>query len=165
MKKALFIWTLLLVWPATVLAATQKQIGTIKGTRGLVTVLRAGQNIPVQPYTKIFLKDVIITGSDGAVGILLEDNTLLSMGPISRLSMDKFEFEPAKNEYAMRLRMQEGSFVYLSGLLGKLAPHAVELDTPVGRISMLKQANFMARFAKPANREERPTVAKPILQR
>jgi hypothetical protein len=162
MKKAVLFWMILLIWPLSVAAQPQKQIGTIKGTRGLVTVLREGQNIPVLPYTKVFLKDVILTGSDGAVGILLKDNTLLSMGPISRLEMDKYNFEPARNEYELRLKMHQGSFVYLSGLLGKLAPNAVELDTPVGRISMLKQANFMARFAKP---QGRPTVAKPILQR
>jgi hypothetical protein len=30
--------------------------------------------------------------------------------------------------------------------MGKLAPHAVQLETPVGTISMLKETNFMARF-------------------
>ena len=78
----------------------------------------------------------------------MEDNTLLSMGPISRVSMDRFVFSPAQNEYAMRMHFNHGTFVYQSGLLGKLAPHAVELDTPVGRISMLKGADFKAKFTE-----------------
>ena len=171
MKKTIRIWLLALifVWPLSMPATAQQPIGTIKGTKGLVTVLRDGRQLPAKPYVNapIYAQDVILTGSDGAVGILLKDNTLLSMGPISRLEMSKFTFEPAKNQYAMRLHMYEGSFVYQSGLLGKLAPHAVELDTPAGRISMLKQANFMARFGKSANKPatNSPQSAKPVLLR
>ncbi len=129
--------------------AEPKVIGKVKGLRGLVSILRDGKTKPAFPNDRIYQSDVILTGSDGAIGILLEDNTLISMGPISRVSMDKYTFAPATNEYAMRLNMQHGTFVYQSGLLGKLAPHAVELDTPVGRISMLKEeTNFKAKFAE-----------------
>lgn len=121
-------------------------IGQVKGTSGIASISRDGQMIPAFPHMKVYLNDQLITGSDGAIGILLEDNTLLSMGPMSRLALDKFDFSPAQNKYAMQLRMQQGTFVYLSGLMGKLAPHAVKLDTPSGTISMLKETNFMARF-------------------
>jgi hypothetical protein len=129
--------------------AEQRVIGKVKGLRGLASILRDGKTKPAFPNDRIYQSDIILTGSDGAIGILLEDNTLISMGPISRVSMDKYTFAPATNEYAMRLNMQHGTFVYQSGLLGKLAPHAVELDTPVGRISMLKEeTNFKAKFAE-----------------
>ncbi len=131
--------------------AEGKIIGKVKGLRGLVSILRDGKTKPAFPNDRIYQSDILLTGSDGAVGILLEDNTLISMGPISRVSMDKYTFAPATNEYAMRLNMGHGTFVYQSGLLGKLAPHAVELNTPVGRISMLKEeTNFKARFAEHA---------------
>ena len=129
--------------------AEPRVIGKVKGLRDLVSILRDGKTKPAFTNDSIYQSDIILTGSDGAIGILLEDNTLISMGPISRVSMDKFTFAPATNEYAMRLNMQHGTFVYQSGLLGKLAPHAVELDTPVGRISMLKEdTSFKARFAE-----------------
>lgn len=132
--------------------AEQRVIGKVKGIRGLVSIVRDGKTKPAAPNDSIYQSDTILTGSDGAIGILLEDNTLLSMGPISRISMDKFTFAPASNEYAMRLHMQHGTFVYQSGLLGKLAPHAVELETPAGRISMLKEeTNFKAKFSEEAN--------------
>jgi hypothetical protein len=127
--------------------AAEKSIGKVKGLRGLVSIQRDGKTKPAFPNDPIYQQDVILTGSDGAIGILLTDNTLISMGPISRVDMDKFTFEPASNEYAMRLKMQNGTFIYQSGLLGKLAPHAVELITPVGRISMLKEdTSFRAKF-------------------
>jgi hypothetical protein len=129
--------------------AEQKVIGKVKGLRGLVSILRDGKTKPAFPNELLYQSDTLLTGSDGAIGILLEDNTLISMGPISRVSMDKFTFAPATNEYAMRINMQHGTFIYQSGLLGKLAPHAVELDTPVGRISMLKEdTSFKAKFTE-----------------
>lgn len=147
MKKIILLNCLFLVACLAVNAmAEERQIGKVKGLRGLVSIIRDGKTIPAFPNKEVLLSDVIITGSDGAVGILLDDNTLLSMGPISRISMNKFDFSPATNQYAMRLGMQQGSFVYRSGLLGKLAPHAVSMETPVGTISMLKESNFMANF-------------------
>jgi len=134
--------------PAVTVFAADKAIGKVKGTRGLVSILRGSKTKPAFPNDAIYQHDVIITGSNGAIGILMEDNTLLSMGPISRVSMDRFVFSPAQNEYAMRMHFNHGTFVYQSGLLGKLAPHAVELDTPVGRISMLKGADFKAKFTE-----------------
>lgn len=127
--------------------AEERAIGKVKGTRGLVSILREGKTKPAFPNDPVYQSDTIITGSDGAIGILLEDNTLISMGPIGRLAMHTFKFAPAKNEYELRLHMMRGTFVYQSGLLGKLAPHAVELDTPVGRISMLKDTDFKAKFS------------------
>lgn len=134
------------ILPTTVLGG--EVIGKVKALRGLVSIIRDGKTVPAFPNNVIYQSDTIITGSNGAIGILLEDNTLISMGPISRVSLDKYRFQPAKNEYAMRLHMVEGTFVYQSGLLGKLAPHAVELDTPVGRISMLKGSDFKAKFSQ-----------------
>lgn len=152
MKKIAFTWflaVLLFCSLPSLTFAEQRVIGKVKGIRGLVSILREGKTKPAFPNDRIYQSDTILTGSDGAIGILLEDNTLISMGPISRVSMEKYTFAPATNEYAMRLNMQHGTFVYQSGLLGKLAPHAVELDTPVGRISMLKEeTSFKARFAE-----------------
>jgi hypothetical protein len=152
MKKTVFSYCLAVILLCTIplLAfAEARVVGKVKGLRGLVSILRDGKTKPAFPNDRIYQSDIILTGSDGAIGILLEDNTLISMGPISRVSMEKFTFAPATNEYAMRLNMQHGTFVYQSGLLGKLAPHAVELNTPVGRISMLKEdTNFRAKFAE-----------------
>jgi len=147
MKKIFFFCAALLLPTAFAAAQTEPtHIGRVKGTSGIVSIQRAGALKPAFPNMKVYLNDTLLTGSDGAVGILLEDNTLLSMGPMSRLALDKFDFSPAQNKYALHLRMEQGTFVYLSGLLGKLAPHAVSLDTPSGTISMLKDTNFMARF-------------------
>jgi hypothetical protein len=150
MKTTVFCCITLLLLCVFPLAAVAEGriIGKVKGTRGLVSILRDGKTKPVSPNDSIYQNDTILTGSDGAIGVLLEDNTLISMGPIGRISMDTFKFAPAKDEYELRLHMMHGTFVYQSGLLGKLAPHAVELHTPVGRINMLKDTSFKAKFSQ-----------------
>ncbi len=146
MKKPVFYIMVLLLWGLLNTSFAEMQhIGIIKGTNGIVSVRRDGKIIPAFPNMKVYLNDILLTGSNGIAGILLEDNTLLSMGSMSRLALDKFDFSPAQNKYALQLRMEQGTFVYLSGLLGKLAPHAVQINTPSGTISMLKETNFMAR--------------------
>lgn len=150
MRKHLVLGMVLLLLSGSPALGEGPQIGTVKGTKGLVSILRGGATLPAPTYTKVLQSDTIMTGSDGAIGILLEDNTLLALGPMSRLALDKFKFVPAKNEYAMQVRMEQGTFVYISGLLGKLAPHAVQLETPVGTVSMLKESSFMARFPEEA---------------
>lgn len=147
MKKPVIGLIVLLLWGLSNTSFAELQhIGKIKGTNGIVSIQRNGKMIPAFPHMKVYLNDILITGSNGVVGLLLEDNTLLSMGSMSRLALDKFDFSPANNKYALQLSMQQGTFVYLSGLMGKLAPHAVKLDTPSGTINMLKETNFMASF-------------------
>lgn len=126
--------------------AEEYLIGKVKGARGQTSIVRDGKTLPALANDGIRRSDTILTGSDGAIGIMLDDNTLISMGPTGRLVVDEFKFAPAKNEYELRLHLGHGTFVYQSGLLAKLAPYAVELDTPVGRISMLKETDFKAKF-------------------
>jgi hypothetical protein len=78
---------ILCLYPMVVSMATETLIGKVKGTRGLVSIQRNGKIKPAFPNDKIYISDTIITSSSGAIGILLEDNTLLSMGPIGRLAL------------------------------------------------------------------------------
>lgn len=70
------------------------------------------------------------------------------MGPLSKLGMDKFVFTPSKNKFGMQVSMQQGSFVYLSGLLGKLAPLSVNIQTPVGKIKYAQKDKFYGPIPK-----------------
>lgn len=140
--------TLLILLPLVAQADEQPVVGKVKNTRGQASIVRDSTTHPAMPNDPLYRSDTILTGADGAIGIMLEDNTLISMGPTGRLSVDEFKFAPAKSEYDLRLHLMHGTFVYQSGLLGKLAPYAVELDTPAGRISLLQETDFKAKFSE-----------------
>src|SRR5579871_4088712 len=74
-------------------AAHAAEIGQIKIAKGQVTVERAGQSIPATPGLRLQASDVVKTGADGSVGITMTDNSLLSAGPKSVLSLDQYAFD------------------------------------------------------------------------
>ena len=57
--------------------------GTVKISKGEVTVERDNRQMAAPVGTRIFSSDRVMTGADSSVGITLRDNTLLSAGPHS----------------------------------------------------------------------------------
>jgi hypothetical protein len=66
--------------------AIAQEIGQIKKLKGTVYVERAGKSIASTAGMKLMIADTVKTGPDGAVGITLTDDTLLSAGPGTILS-------------------------------------------------------------------------------
>ena len=73
---------------ATVLAAlcladlaAAAEIGQIKTAKGSVTIERDGRTLPGTVGVLLQSADVVKTGADSAVGITMDDDSLLSAGP------------------------------------------------------------------------------------
>ena len=65
--------------------ADAAEIGQIKNTAGQVFLLRNNNQQPAKPGDLIEQTDVIVTGSNGSVGVTLIDNSRLSAGPNTRV--------------------------------------------------------------------------------
>ena len=70
------------------------------------------------------------TGADGSVGITMADNSLLSAGPNSILSLDRFDFDPTSNQGRFDAQLQKGSLSVISGRMAKQSPEAMTVRTP-----------------------------------
>ena len=110
--------------------------GSVTKVSGDAYVIRTGAQFSLNKGMKIFMTDRIKTGKDGALGIVLEDNTLFSLGPDSELVLSDYVFKPLENRFSLLLRLIKGTFVYLSGTIGKLAPENVTVETPAGVITI-----------------------------
>ncbi len=141
----ILISTLLLL-TVTVPSYATNFAGSIKNLEGQVYVKRNSADIPGDKGMKIYIKDTVWTGSDGSVSIILLDNTIFSLGPDSELALDEFIYEPANKHFSMLVRMMKGTFVYLSGVIGKLSPESINIVTPVGTISV-RGTRFAAQVA------------------
>jgi hypothetical protein len=64
------------------------------------------------------------------MGIVLQDNSTLSLGPRTKLILSKFVFAPADKKFSMVVRITRGTMAYLTGLMGKMKPEAVRFETP-----------------------------------
>src|SRR3974390_3389041 len=77
------------------LAAGSDHVGIIKLLAGDVTIERNGSPIKAAVNMKVMKGDQVRTGPDGKAGMIFEDDTLISMGPDSRVSIDNFLFKPS----------------------------------------------------------------------
>lgn len=125
MVRAL-IATLLLTSPLMAWA----DIGQIKSLSGDVWVVRGDQRIDAARGTRLDVADVIHTGSNGRVGVMLEDNTRMSAGPNSRVALEKFEFDPTTHDGKSVTRISKGTLSIISGQLAKRSEDAVQVKTP-----------------------------------
>jgi hypothetical protein len=114
----------------TVTSVAAAEIGQIKVSKGAVSVERKGQALPGNVGLRLELSDTLTTGADGAVGITMSDNSLLSAGPNSILSLDRYEFDGTTNQGRFDAQLKKGSLAVISGRIAKQAPDAMTVRTP-----------------------------------
>ena len=112
------------------MAMAAEEAGTVKISRGSVTVERGAERLGVPVGTRIFASDRIVTGADGSVGITLRDNTLLSAGPNSTVDLNKFSFNSTTNAGAIDASVKRGTLSVVSGKIAKATPDAVNFSAP-----------------------------------
>jgi hypothetical protein len=112
------------------LGAAHADVGQIKVATGQVFVVRKGQSLPGRVGLVLETDDVLRTGADGSVGITMRDNSLLSAGPNSILSLERFEFDPTTSEGRFDARLQRGTLAVVSGRIAKKSPQAMTVRTP-----------------------------------
>ena len=105
-------------------------VGQIKVATGQVFVDRKGQSLPGRVGLVLEADDVLRTGADGSVGITMRDNSLLSAGPNSILSLERFEFDPTTSAGRFDARLQRGTLAVVSGRIAKKEPRAMTVRTP-----------------------------------
>ncbi|MBW1800928.1 MAG: FecR domain-containing protein [Deltaproteobacteria bacterium] len=133
---AVFVLCLLCLFSVGFSSADEVHIGRIRTLDGTVIVLHRGNEVHPFVGTRLFIQDIIKTGHDGSVGIILEDDTIFSLGPDSALAMKEFRFDPLKKDFSLVSRMIRGSFIFISGFIGKLSPKSIKIETPYGTVAV-----------------------------
>jgi len=138
MKKTMLAAMLLAIVsvPAWGQADTDGTIGMVRNAAGTATVLRGGNVLPATTGTRLLVGDTLATGPDGSLGVLLRDNSSLSIGPSSSLVLRDFLFSPSEGKFGLLVRLSRGTMAYLSGLIGKLSPDNARFETPTATIGI-----------------------------
>lgn len=110
--------------------------GRVKVATGAVSILRAGQVVTAAAGAEVFEADVLRTGIDGRLAVMLTDESRLSIGPSSELALTRFVYAPQTQQLGLAVRLARGVCSYVSGLIAKLAPEAVRLQTPTSIIGV-----------------------------
>lgn len=139
----MFAHKIIVFWLATLLLATSLYADERNGSIGYVMKVQGEAFVTVdgkmQPATigmPLQIGSSLKTGPDGSMGVTLEDDTVMSFGPNSELTVDAFLFEPAQGELKLSATISRGTLNFISGVIAKLKPEAVEINTPSGTIGV-----------------------------
>lgn len=101
-----------------------------------MSVERKGETLAGSVGLRLEAADVVKTGADGSVGITMSDNSLLSAGPNSILSLAQFEFDPTTNQGRFDAQLQRGTLAVVSGRIAKQSPQAMTVRTPSAALAV-----------------------------
>jgi hypothetical protein len=152
MRRTLFVVILLAAVsvPTWSHADTDENIGVVRNSAGSATVTRGGNVLPAMTGTRLRVGDALGTGPDGSLGVILRDNSSLSLGPSSSLVLRDFVFSPYEGKLGLWVRLSKGTMAYLSGLIGKMAPEKARFDTPLATIG-IRGTHFAVKAGDPVS--------------
>ncbi len=133
----LVLTALLALAAGSALAEDAPPAGSVKSSTGVAQVAR-NKAAPAQlkPGDRIFEKDVLTTDAQSSLGLVMRDNSVLSLGPESRLVVESFQFAPEKGALASVMRLAKGSAACITGEIAKLSPGTVQVLTPTAVIGI-----------------------------
>ena len=131
-------------------SAAAEDAGQIKTAQGTVQIERDGQRIAAVAGVHVLQSDSIITGEDGTVGVTLADNSRLSIGPNTVMSLDKYAFDTTTYKGQMDASVKKGTIVVISGKLVKQTPGSMRIHTPAS-IMGVRGTKFIVHVANPSS--------------
>jgi len=116
--------------------AQTEPIGYVKVVSGEAWVSSNGQRVRAQRGTAILLGSHLQTQAGASLGVSFKDNTIMSFGPNTELTVDEYLYAPADEQLKLSTRLMRGTLNYISGLIAKLKPDAISVMTPTGVIGV-----------------------------
>ena len=110
--------------------------GSVKTLTGSATVIRESSVLPVSAGQLLYRGDRIVSRQDSYVGIMLYDDTRLTLGPSSELQIREFDFNSSSYAGGMAVSFLKGTVRVVTGLIGKNAPENVQFNTPTASIGI-----------------------------
>lgn len=123
---------------------TPEPVGYVKTITGEAFVVTTGQSVKAQPGTAVLLGSLLKTSKASSMGVTFKDNTLMSFGPDTEMTVDEYLYAPAEGDLKLSTRLTRGTLNYVSGVIAKLKPTAVTVKTPTGIIGV-RGTQFVAK--------------------
>jgi hypothetical protein len=135
MKIVVFLAGLMLAFSAS----AQDAIGYVKTVTGEASVTTSG--------TSIDLGSELQTGKSSSMGVTFKDETLMSFGENTQLTVDQYLYAPSEGKLKLNGKLAKGTLNYVSGVIAKLQPDAVSIGTPSGVIGV-RGTQFLVKVAE-----------------
>lgn len=134
-------WLIMVLCVASIGVQTSASVAqNIRPVSGVIAVTTVPVQVTYQDITgeqigrkantgdPIFLNDVIMTGADVTMQVMLKDQTVFTMGPDSSIRFDTFIYDPADGANgSLSAQVLNGSFKFISGKIADNNPDGMVL--------------------------------------
>ena len=79
---------------------------------------------------------MIVTGSEGTVGITFNDGSILTLGPNGKVVVDNYVFNLSEKKLTFLSQLLKGTVTFMSGAINKIAPGSVRFTTPTATLGL-----------------------------
>ena len=115
-------------------------IGEVTALKGAVSLERKGFSQAIELGLELLRKDLITTKERSKVQVILNDDTVITIGPKS--SYHFLEYVETKDPEVL-MQLDHGFFKAVTGKIGKLSPHRFKIKTRAASIGV-RGTQFMA---------------------
>lgn len=115
------------------------RVATVKTLDGTASVERGGNTLPLAVGAGLRQSDTVVTGSGSTIGLGFEDEALVSLGPNSRLLIDRFRLERGTDHVVsseFRTTLSRGRMAVVSGKIAKSQIDAMKVRTPTALLGV-----------------------------
>jgi hypothetical protein len=123
--------------------AQDTAVARVKIAEGDTFVMRGPTKQSLAVGEPIYLSDTIETAA-GSLGITFQDGARISVGPNSVFQIKDFQYSPRDGKLAFLVNLLQGTMLYVSGVIEKLAPQSVHIQTPYATVGV-RGTRFLAR--------------------
>ena len=115
------------------LAQTGNRIGAAAAVRNQVTAAQGTQERQLATGNPVLQNDRIRTGANSVAQLLFADQTTLSVGPRSEVTLDRFVYDPNRSTGDVAVGLTTGALRFVSG---QQDPRSYQVRTPVATIGV-----------------------------
>lgn len=134
MNRILVVFIVLLALGAQ--AWAQDAIGVVKTVSGGAIVIDADKPVAARAGTPVRLGSVLKTGPKGSMGVTFSDDTVMSFGPDTEVTVDEYLYAPSRGDLKFTTNISRGTLAMVSGVIAKLKPDAATVKTPTATIGV-----------------------------
>ena len=120
-RQLLIIFFSLSAFTACGAARAQQNIGSTALAENNVSRELSGAAAPLNPGDPVFRQEVVRTGEESKAKLIFLNSTNLAMGPISRVTLDRFVYVGEAGSQEMSVNLAKGVFRFTTGALDKNA--------------------------------------------
>jgi hypothetical protein len=122
------------VAPHALAQTASDAVGSVATAKGGPTVARGDKLYTLSAGNEIFKGDVLQTGAGGALGVTFDDETTLTLGAQTQITINEFVFQQARTGNTAVYTMARGSLAFFAGQAAKSGN--LKIGTPIASLGV-----------------------------